>query len=153
MGYRVFFSHSVRDKEVASWAGSHANAVAVEVYLFEHDAQPGVPLASKIKQEIARCDALLLLLTPNSVASHYVQQEIGVAMGLRKLIIALAHSGVRTDDFGMLQGLEYIPLEPPDQAVMTLKSALSTLKAAKERDQAMLLVLGALVVVALGAEQ
>ncbi len=79
MAYSIFFSHSGADKQWAAWIAEAAKKGGIAVYLFEHDPRPGVQIAQKIKVAISSSDALVVLLTPQSQSSAYVQQEIGYA--------------------------------------------------------------------------
>src|SRR5713226_6750499 len=102
LAYRVFLSHSSRDKRWVEWIQENAKGIGVDVYLAEHDVQAGRQLSEK--EAIGQCNALLVLLTDNSQSSTYVHQEIGTAVGLGKLIIPLVQPGVECG--AMLQGKE-----------------------------------------------
>ncbi len=150
MAYSIFFSHSGADKQWAVWIAEAAKNGGMAVYLFEHDPRPGVQIAQKIKAAIANSDALVVLLTPRSHNSAYVQQEIGYAEAQGKLIIPLVWSNVHKLTLAMLEGREYVPFDPasPQAALGTLLTYLKQLKAKKEATQAVL-GFGALVVAAL----
>ena len=60
MSYKVSMAHSAADKAWVDWIASNAASVGVEVYLYEHDRQPGVLIANKKAQAIQRPDALLV---------------------------------------------------------------------------------------------
>lgn len=149
MGYSVFFSHSGTDKQWARWIAQSANGVGIKVYLYEHDPQPGVPIATKIKLAIQSSDALVVLLTSRGRSSAYVQQEIGYSEASGKLIIPLVWPGLQKDSLAMLEGREYVSFNPtnPQEALKTLLAYLQELKAKKEAKQA-LLALGALILTA-----
>jgi hypothetical protein len=49
-------------------------------YLAEHDAQPGRNLAKKVMDAIDASEAVVVLLSSNSVEAPYVHQEIGWAL-------------------------------------------------------------------------
>jgi hypothetical protein len=150
MAYNIFFSHSGADKRWAAWIAEAAKNGAMAVYLFEHDPRPGTQIAQKIKAAIANSDALVVLLTPRSHTSAYVQQEIGYAEAQGKLIIPLVWTNVQRPTLAMLEGREYVPFDPasPQAALGTLLTYLTQLKAKKEATQAVL-SFGALVVAAL----
>lgn len=150
MAYSIFFSHSGADKRWAVWIAEAAKKGGMEVYLFEHDPRPGVEIAQKIKAAILNSDALVVLLTPRGHSSAYVQQEIGYAEAQSKLIIPLVWSNVQKPALAMLEGREYVALDPasPQVALSTLLRYLQQLKAKKEASQAVL-GFGALVVAAL----
>jgi hypothetical protein len=107
----IFFSHSAGDLPWCEWLAAEAEKLGVEVYLAEHDQQPGRPLADKVERNIKRCDALVVLLTHNTTSSSYVHQEIGFARGHSKLVIPLVQPGVGADQLSMLAGAEYIEFD------------------------------------------
>lgn len=140
MSYKVFFSHSASDGAWAKWIAGQAQLVGIEVYLYEHDPQPGFPIAAKVQQQIRNSDALVVLLTPSGQAAPYVQQEIGYAEAAGRLIIPIVWPGVEQRSLAMLQGREYIAFDPknPATSLPILLNALQKQKAKKEAGQAIL---------------
>lgn len=140
MSYKVFFSHNASDGSWAKWIAGQAQLVGIEVYLYEHDPQPGVSIAAKVQQQIRDADALVVLLTPKGQASPYVQQEIGYAEAARRLIMPIVWPGVEARSLAMLQGREYLPFDPrnPTASLPALLKALQNQKAKKESGQALL---------------
>ena len=67
--YRVFMSHSGADRRWVEWLANQAHQIGIQVYLFQHDVQPGTYISEKIKQSIIAADAVVVLLTSNSVQS------------------------------------------------------------------------------------
>ena len=126
---RVFFSHSSQDADWVQRVGAQATAAGVEVYLAEHDVSPGRQLSEKVTEAIEASDAVIVLLSKNSLASIYVQQEIGVAHHAGKLVIPILMGEVVGTDLGILNGREYIPLDPtmPHDGLSRLSSALTQL--------------------------
>ena len=126
MAYRVFISHSSRDRDWVESIRGVASAAGVDTYLYEHDLQPGRVLADKLEEAIRDSDALLVLLTRHGIASQTVQQEVGYARGRGKLIIPLVEEGVSPAALGLLAGVEYIPFDPanPESALVTLSAVL-----------------------------
>lgn len=111
MGTSIFFSHSTRDRRWCEWLAADAAKFGVTAYLAEHDPQPGRQLAEKVKRNIGKCNALVVLLTENSVSSSYVQQEVGWALAKDKLVIPLIQPGIPSTRLAMLQGVEYIEFD------------------------------------------
>jgi nucleoside 2-deoxyribosyltransferase len=146
MAYKVFLSHSSVDTKWVRSIAINAEQVGVEVYLYEHDPQPGRLVADKVEAAIQSCDALVVLLTRNSESSPYVQQEVGYAKALKKVIIPLVQPGVSKEKLAMLQGIEYIrfDFQNPQPGLATLLEYLQKAKLGKEESQALLAV-GALV--------
>ncbi len=142
MAYKVFLSHSSVDTGWVRWIATNAEQVGLEVYLYEHDAQPGRLVADKIEAAIQSCDALVVLLTGNSGSSPYVQQEIGYAKALKKVVVPLVQPGVSQGKLAMLQGVEYIrfDFQNPQPGLATLLQYLQKAKLGKEESQALLAV-------------
>jgi hypothetical protein len=158
---RFFFSHSMQDiPEVDNLQKSIA-ALGVEVYLAEHDPQPGASLAGKVTAAIKASDAVLVLLTESAAASPWVQQEIGAAQLAGKLIVPIVQHGVPVG-MGLLAGIEWIgvDLASPADAMATVSAALEPLvrkhvaeqlaqEAEQQRTQELLLALGAVAIILL----
>ena len=108
MGYRVFLSHSSADYNLARYIAENSQRVEVEIYMCEHDVQPGRQLSDKVKSEIDRADCLLVLLSASSQQSTYVHQEVGYAEGCKKPIVPIVCPVFDTAKLSMLQGREYI---------------------------------------------
>lgn len=151
MAYKIFLSHCETDKRWVQWIASNAENVDISVYMYEHDVQPGMPIATKVQAAIEDSQALVVLLSENSQYSPYVQQEIGFAKAKNKLIIPLVQPGVSSRSLAMLEGIEYIhfDLRNPQGALARLLDYLKKFKQSREKDQAILMGLGVLVLLGL----
>ena len=151
MAYNIFLSHSGADQRWVQRIADDARSIDINVYMYEHDIQPGTSIAVKVQSAIENCQALVVLLTPNSEYSPYVQQEIGFAQAKGKPIIPLVQPGVSPKCLAMLEGVEYIPFNPdnPELALSRLLNYLGRLKDTRETDQAILMGLGTLFILAL----
>ncbi|ATZ61637.2 MAG: toll/interleukin-1 receptor domain-containing protein [Methanosarcinales archaeon Met12] len=141
MVYKIFLSHSSVDRDWVEWITVNAKNIGIDVYLYEHDHQPGTLIADKLKRAIRDSDTLVVLLTHNSQFSSYVQQEIGFAEASGKRIIPLVQPGIQEQSLAMLEGREYIPFDfyNPEKALSTLLRYLQQLKKVKENEQAVLM--------------
>jgi hypothetical protein len=146
MAYKVFLSHSSADAKWVTWIAGNAQQVGIEIYLYEYDPQPGRLLSDKIETAIQSSDALVVLLTAHSELSAYVQQEVGYAKALKKVVVPLVQPGVSDEKLAMLQGIEYIKFDfqNPQPGLATLLEYLQKAKLGKEESRALLAV-GALV--------
>lgn len=108
MAGQVFISHSSRDSPWVEWVAAQARALGLEPYLAEHDPQPGRLLSAKIEAALRSSDVVIVLYTRNSIDSVYVNQEIGFARGIGKLIVPLVHPDVAHRSRAMLDGIEFI---------------------------------------------
>ena len=108
---QIFLSHNARDRKWCEWLKASAEELGIRAYLAEHDVRPGENLAKKIMEAIDASEAVVVLLSSNSVEAPYVHQEIGWALKAKKLIIPLVQPGIPPDRLAMLQGVEYIPFD------------------------------------------
>jgi hypothetical protein len=76
---------------------------------------------SKIKKELSQSDYFLVLLSPTSVQSKWVQFELGAAWGLNKFIIPVVTSQDIVDqiplEFGNLHVIELKDLEGKPESI------------------------------------
>ena len=90
---KVFVIHSDADvefaRDVRSLLTRHVNA---EVFTTEDKRSTKLWL-SRLRNELSSSDVVVALLTPNSVETSWVLQEMGAAWGLRKPIIPVVARG------------------------------------------------------------
>ena len=129
MTYEIFLSHNHRDLAWCEHVKREAAVAGVTTYLAEHDVQAGHTLAVKVQRAIKRSRAVAVLISDNSVAAPYVQQEIGYALACRKVVIPLVQVGLEGPALAMLQGVEYIPFDfnEPDDGLALLNANLTRL--------------------------
>lgn len=113
--YRIFLSHSERDRQLVDGIKAQVEAIGISVYLYEDHAEPGRSIPDKLQQAIREHDALVVLFTANSASRAFVHHEVGYAIGQGKPAVALVTPDVPGEALGMLEG-EYIRLEPANPA-------------------------------------
>lgn len=135
MGYTIFFSHSSSDGRRAKRIANQVQQAGINVYLFEHDPQPGTTLNNKIQNAIVQSDAMVVLLTRKSQSSAYVNQEIGFAAAHRKPVVPLVMSSVSRRKLAMLEGKECVELDPrhPEKAQTIILNYLKGQQVAKNQ--------------------
>ncbi len=80
-----FLSYSHQDRDFAEQIARELRDKGVDVWLDKWEIQPGDSLIQKIFSEgLHGCDVFLVLLSPASVASNWVRQELDAAM-IRKI--------------------------------------------------------------------
>ncbi len=143
----VFISHSSSDQDIITKVKETLEVQGFRVYLAEEDIKAGTYLPAKIEEAIRRCDVVLAILTSKASKSAWVQQEIGYAKAIGKLIIPLVEEGVSVN--GLLEGIEYIKFDPKnlEPTLQMIKEYLTRLKESKEFKE----MLGVLILIALGA--
>ena len=137
MAFQAFLSHSTRDQALVDQIKERVVAAGVQLYLAEHDPHPGRLLSQKVQEAIDRSPAVVLLLTPNSYDSAFVHQEVGYAIKGRKIVIPLVDPLVPHEALAMLEGREYILLNPDRSkaALAVLSDQLENRVTQHERDE------------------
>lgn len=151
MGYKVFLSHSMgeADRDIVAQLAGVIQGHGVECYIASRDYQFGQRLPEKIEANLRVSDSLVVLLTKGGTHRDWVNQEIGLAQGLKKLIIPVVEIGVEPG--GFLVGIEYLELDRSNSAngLQQLGAYLAGLRQRKETSDLMVAaaVVAALVVV------
>ena len=84
---RVFVSHSAEDAVLAQQIRTLLSRRANSRVFATDEISAGEKWDARLRNELAAADIVVALLTPASVDSSWVLQEIGAAWGLRKLIL------------------------------------------------------------------
>lgn len=89
MAQRVFISYSRKDLEFVKRLAADLEARGLAVWLDKGDIHPGADWRKALVDAVTECAAFLLVISPNSVKSQYVQQELAMAEAHKKAIIPL----------------------------------------------------------------
>jgi hypothetical protein len=116
---KAFLSHSSADKTTAQKLATDLRQNGIDVWYDEWELRPGESLRRKIDQGIESASYFMVLLTPNSLKSEWVQTELDAGMvkridgSCRLLPIIL---DLNSDSIPVtLRELKWIKLEPyPD---------------------------------------
>ena len=77
--YVTQLKHALRDQNFKCWA--------------HDDIEPGVSWSGEIRRQLASCDAFILVMTPDSEKSHWVESELKYAIENKKPIFPLLLDG------------------------------------------------------------
>lgn len=102
--FRVFLSYSSDDKALVKKIEGLLIRNGLEPY-YDRTLPSGTDYISEIQKRIAHSHAFVPIITPNALASQWVNQEIGYAVALRVPILPVAIGKV-TDKLGMLSKLQ-----------------------------------------------
>jgi hypothetical protein len=147
MAYRVFISHSTRDRGLVIALANLSSKLGVEASVAEWYLTPGERLDKKVFTEIDQSDCTVVLLTKNGMRSNWIHQEIGYALKSNKPLIPLVEKGISSKELGSLEGKEYIEYDPwqPEEAMMRLSTYAKSLKLKKQEKERTMLVAGAFI--------
>lgn len=84
---KVFLSYSSSDKKLAGKVKEALEDYGLEVFLAHEDINPSDEWVETIIAELETCDVFLPILTENFGESDYTDQETGIAIARKKLII------------------------------------------------------------------
>jgi hypothetical protein len=81
---KAFISHSLADKEIAEQLATDLLRKGIDAWFDKWEIMPGDSLRRKIEQGISEASHFIVLLTPNSLRSEWVQTELDAAL-VRKI--------------------------------------------------------------------
>jgi len=134
---KVFLSHTHKDSFLAKKIASALVASGLDVWNAETEILPGDNWAEKISNALKESDAMVVLLTPESLESRIIQREIEYALGNKsynkRLIPVLVGSeeNVSVESIPwILRRLNMIRLSKPEQTEEGINQITEALKLA-----------------------
>lgn len=118
--YRVFISHSSRDKWVAERMAEKIAAAGADYWLDTRDLPGGGDIRAEISKGVNDCQEVLILFSPYSKDSPWVSFEIGAASVKRRYLTPILNN-VQYTDIALIQGIKAIELNDFDQYLGELK--------------------------------
>jgi TIR domain/Protein of unknown function (DUF1566) len=83
----AFFSYCRADSEFALQLAGDLKAAGANVWLDQLDIEPGTPWDREVEKAMADCPRLLVILSPTSVNSDNVRDEVSFALSKQKRVI------------------------------------------------------------------
>lgn len=81
---RVFISHAAADKAFAAQLADQLRKAKFEPWLDANDLRPGENIGLAVGRALDRADAMIVLLSPEAVRSHWVMREIDYGLTERR---------------------------------------------------------------------
>lgn len=91
MSTDIFISYSRRDQEFVTRLATDLDAHVAGVWFDQSAIQAGENWHDEILEGIGECKAFVLVLSPDAVESHYVQEEVNKALELGKTIFPILY--------------------------------------------------------------
>lgn len=85
---RVFVSHASEDAPALAKAKNALSKFGFQCFLAHDDIEPGDDYTEAIEQELQECDVFLYVGSKDAAHKAFCQQEVGMAKGLDKPILA-----------------------------------------------------------------
>ena len=120
----TFVSYARADSEFALKLVRDVKSRGARVWLDQLDLEPGQRWDKAVENALARCERMLVILSPAAVESDHVMNEIAYAQDERKTIIPLLHRQCSVPL--RLRSLHYVDFRQEYDG--GLKSLLRTLK-------------------------
>ncbi len=119
---KVFLSYSHKDSKLAEQIAKELSKFDLDVWNAETEIFPGDNWAEKVSDALKDSDAMVVLITPDSLESKTVQREIEYALGNNsynnRLIPVLVGSEETVSEKSLpwvLQKLQTVRLSKPEQ--------------------------------------
>ncbi len=77
---QIFLSYASSDRDVAQRIAEEIRRVGMGVWFSEWELRPGDSIVERIEEGLSASDVLLILLSPQSVGSRWVQHELSAAL-------------------------------------------------------------------------
>jgi tetratricopeptide (TPR) repeat protein len=120
---RVFVSHSKNDLDFALKLQASLQARHIEAWVDQRNLEGGQSFASEIQKAIERCNCVLVVVSPASMQSAWVQREVLTGDDLQKPIIPILLE--QTNVFIALQGIQWIDFRGDyDQKLQDLQARI-----------------------------
>jgi hypothetical protein len=123
--HRVFISHSSKNIELVRDIARRLRNAGFEPEIASGDMAAGTEWKNAVRQGIREADAVLFLLTPESLASDWTMTELGLAEGFERRVLPVTVGVTKRDLPAPLKSYKTVPFDRLDQAISQLAEALS----------------------------
>lgn len=131
---KAFLSYASEDKIIAGKYKSHlCKYYGFEVFVAHDDNVPSCDWGPEIKNNISSADIFIVLVSKNSKKKVFVNQEIGIAIGLGIRIFPIKIDP--TDPFGFIYKVHGFPyIKDQDKGVLINGSKLFSILTSKRKE-------------------
>ena len=128
---KVFISHSHKDQNIADRVARDLEAHIIDVWRGAEQIALGETLVNRISQEIENSNAILVLISKNTDASHTQSSEIAIAIAAQrndpsKLVIPVLVEQTTHLPF-FLEGIAYCDISTEDKYKTNIQNLVDTL--------------------------
>lgn len=106
---KVFLSYSTKDKDLATDIKEFFDELGINTFLAHQTIEASAEWRREIKKQLEKRQVFLALLTSNSHESDWVDQEIGMAIAFKKMIVPLP---VQTPLYGFVADFQAVETRP-----------------------------------------
>lgn len=110
--FKVFISHAtIEDGLLVNWIAEALDRLHIRAFVYERYQRGGQNRFEVIKSHIRICPYFLVVLTVDGIASQWVNQEIGYAVGVGKELIPIVEVDTYTGK--LIQSRGFVELHDP----------------------------------------
>ena len=110
---RIFVSHSTQDNPWCRPFVETLKANGFDVWYDEQGLSGGVAWVDTLQREVQERDVLVVVLSPDSWASQWVQEEVQLAIATRRTILPVMYKATQVGGFLLTrQWVDAVDLEP-----------------------------------------
>lgn len=121
---RIFVSHSHKDNAWCEQLVEALKRAGLDVWFDKQGLYVGAQWVKRLEEELQQRDVFLIVLTPDSWASHWVQEELLLALGQRKQILGIMHKQTQMSGFITNRQLLAADGQTAEQAARLVAAAL-----------------------------
>lgn len=103
--FRLFISHLSANKESACGLKQELIKFGVDCFVAHEDIQPSKEWQTEIENALFSMDALCAIVVEDFIKSEWCDQEVGIALGQRKVVFPIKKNAVPYGFFGKYQAL------------------------------------------------
>lgn len=104
--FRLFISHLSANKESASNLKRCLTDFGIDCFVAHEDITPSKEWEIEIEKALFTMDALCAIVVPDFIKSPWCDQEVGIALGQKKLVISINKGNNPYGFFGKYQALK-----------------------------------------------
>lgn len=119
----IFLSHTASDAAVATRIAADLRGRGIRVILPQEEIAPGDRIASKVAAAIERSDSVVVLMSRDAAASHWVQKELQVARDQSRRIIPVIVGEMEIPD--SIREIRYLKLDHYDDTLNELSKPVA----------------------------
>lgn len=104
--FRLFISHLTENKSSASNLKSCLINYGIDCFVAHEDIMPSKEWEIEIEKALFTTDALCAIVAPKFINSQWCDQEVGIALGQKKLVFSIDKGAIPYGFFGKYQAVK-----------------------------------------------
>jgi hypothetical protein len=94
---QIFISHAEEDAAIALEIAANLERANLTTWYYERDSVPGPSYLDQVSEAIEQCEAIVLLVSADSLKSHQVDGEVMLAWEVKRNLVPVLHGVTHKD--------------------------------------------------------